>query len=80
MASDLAHDGRAKGDVWYKVAVHDVDVDPVAVNAHEFGAGVAQGREVGGEDGGGDDGGGRHFDRGTTEVVDDFLVQGQDGK
>lgn len=56
MRADLGDDGGAKGDVGHEMAVHDVDVDPVAVVAHQVRAGIAQVGEVCGQDGGRDDG------------------------
>jgi len=60
MRADLGDDGGAKGHVGHKVAIHDVDVQPVGALVHLARALAAQAREVGAEDGGGDNGVGSH--------------------
>ena len=29
MGPDLCHDWRSKGDIWYEVTIHDVDMEPI---------------------------------------------------
>ena len=57
---DLRDDGGAEGQVRDEVAVHDVDVHPVAAPFDAVAAAGAQAGKVGGEDGGRYDGGGGH--------------------
>ena len=55
---DLGDDGGAEGHVGYEVAVHDIDVDPVAAVAHDALAFGPELGEVRAQDGWVDDGGG----------------------
>lgn len=47
---DLGDNGCSEGHVRDEVAIHDIDVQPVGALCDGVGAGLTQGREVGGED------------------------------
>jgi hypothetical protein len=59
-AADLGDDGAANGHVWHKMAVHDIDVEPVGALLNLLGAVMTQIGEVGAENGGSDDRGRCH--------------------
>lgn len=61
MRADLGDDGGAEGDVGDKVAVHNVDMEPVRALVHLGRAFMAERAEVGAEDGGGYNSRGAHF-------------------
>lgn len=69
MRPQLGHDRGPDRQVRHKVAVHDIDVDPVASQLHQPGAFCAEFGEVGGEDRGGDARGGAHVCCDLTVVV-----------
>lgn len=72
-------DGCAHGDVWDKVTVHDVHVNPLCAAVHHPFDFVSEVGEVGGEDGGGDDGadggGGGHGSGGSVVGVNEVEVR-----
>ena len=52
MAPDFRDNWSAECNVWDKVPIHDVNVEPQSAIIDHIGAGSSQIREVGGEDGG----------------------------
>lgn len=67
---DGLDDGGSKGDVIDKVAVHDIEVEPVGTRLDGAGGFLSNAREIGGEQGGGDDA------IGVGPILHDLILDG----